>query len=226
MTELSNEILNVLNKYNIKPEEISIQLQIINEELINDLWQKIYISEDILYNFKDTVFYNFEHIALGGPAVGKTNLKYLGINYPKLMYCFNDTPYILKEDIDSLLQELKDIKSKWNTDIFIANLYSKSNLGWNGGDNPSEVIIFEKNKDSLAQYGYKYNSTYSSLYDSTGNKLKLDNDIILCSIRKINEYNTYNIFTNLLNNLYNTCLKAQKSNKGIYIDINNYNYNE
>ena len=73
------------------------------------------------------------------------------------------------------------------------------------------------------KYGF-YNNSYSNILDSTGNNMKYDDNIVLCSIQPVDMYREYNILTQTLDSLYNVLNDALQNNKGVYVDLNDYEY--
>lgn len=224
MSDLSEKILNVLLEEGINNEDISITLSNIQSEIETKLWEKINVSPLIFFKLKDTIFYNFEYCNYNDKPTGKTNLKDFGKNYPVLMFNFNESSYVLKDDVELLLKEIEDIRSKWNQNICIANVYTKTNFSWNVGDeNPSQLIIYDEETETPMTHGF-YNNTYSNIYNATGEKIKHEDEIVLCAIKKIGIYNEYNLLTQVLDSLYNSIKEAQINGKGLCIDLDNYDY--
>lgn len=223
MSDLSNEVLNVLFKNGIKDVDIPTELFKIQNEIETTLWEKINISPIIFYRLKDTIFYNFEYLDSTDKITGKSSLKSYGSNYPAFMFNFNDGSYIERDYIPLLLNEIKDVKSKWNENIYTADLYSKGDFDWEVGEkNPSTLIIYNKDNESPSKYGYQSNSNYSNILGNDGNLIK--DNVVLCSIYKMDMYREYNLLTETLINLYNIISLAEKNNKGIHLSFNEYNY--
>ena len=224
MSELSDKILNILLENNVKPENISQTLYGIHDEIENRLWEKINISPLAFYNLKDTIFYNFEYRYYNDNPTGKSNLKNYGKNYPLLMIGINGSTYINNDSIDLILNELTDIKTKWNENIFFTELYARTEFDWAIGDNnSSKLIIYNKETETPMTHGL-YSNNYSNIYDVQGNNIKSDDNVVLCSIRKIDLYREYNLLTQTLNNLYNIIKKASENKKGVYINFDDQNY--
>jgi len=224
MSELSNKILKLFEENEIPQNEISQTLLNIQNEIEFQLWEKITISPIVFYKLKDTVFYNFEYCFYNDNQTGKTDLKTYGKNYPVLMYYFNNSEHITKENVEKLKDELEDIRKKWNQNIFLANLYTKVDFDWKvGEDDPSKLIIYNKVGETPMTYGY-YNNTHSNIYDTNGQFIKYDENIVLCSIEKMDLYREYNLLTQTLDNLYNTIQRAFENGKGLSIDFDGYDY--
>lgn len=224
MSDLSDKIYNLLLKENINKEDMVITLENITDEINRKLWEKISVSPLIFFKLKDTVFYNFEYCYYNNEIKGKTTLKDFGKNYPIFMLNFNTSTYINNEDLNDLKKEIEDIKQKWNPNIYSANIYTKAEFEWNiGDDNPSPLIIYENQSETPMTYGY-YNNSYSSILDSNGNNIKLNDNIILCSIQPMDMYREYNSLTQMLDNLYNSINIALQFNKGLYVELDSYSY--
>lgn len=226
MSNLSNEVLEVLLKNDIKPEDINTELFKIQQEINEILWETINMSPTIFYKLKDTIFFNFEHLMYHDEVTGRFNLKHYGTKYPAFLLATSSN-YISAEYVSLIIQELEDIKSKWNNQIYAAHLHSKQEFDWIIGDeNPSTLIIYNKDNESPSKYGYYNNNdnNYSKIYNIEGDLIKKNNNVILCAINKIDIYREYNLLTQTIDRLYNSLIKAKNSNKGVYLDFDNYNY--
>ena len=224
MSNLSEEIYNILLNNNISKEDMVLTLENIKNEIDRKLWEKINVSPLIFFKLKDTVFYNFEYCNYNNEPKGKTTLRDFGRNYPIFMLNFNTSTYIDNEYLNDLKNEIEDIKQKWNPNIYTANIYTKSEFEWIvGEENPSTLIIYENKVETPMKYGY-YNNSYSNILDATGNNIKMNDNVVLCSIQQIDMYREYNSLTQMLDNLYNSINIALQYNKGLYIELDNYNY--
>lgn len=228
MSDITNKILNVLKEYGIAMENIPTELYKIQQEIDEILWERIVISPTVFYRLKDTIFFNFEHLDHHEEITGKTNLKYFGTKYPVFLMG-TGTCYINNEYIKLILEELNDIKSKWNGQLYSAHLYSKVNFDWIIGDeNPSQMIVYNKDKnESPSKYGYynnEFNNNYGQIYGADGNVIKKNQNTILCSIQKMDMYREYNLLTQTLDNLYNVIKLANEKNKGVFLDFENIDY--
>lgn len=226
MSDISNKILNILRENDISDEEIHDVLFRIQEEIDEMLWEKITISPTVFYKLRDTIFFNFEHLTYVNDVTGKSNLKYFGCKYPVLMLGISSNNYIKKEYIETLLSELNDIKSKWNDQIYVAELYSKHDFNWVIGDkNPTDVIFYNKDNETPATHGYYNNSSsYGNIVDANGLTIKRNQNVILCAINKLDLYREYNVLTQTLDNLYNSINNANINGKGIILDFENFDY--
>lgn len=227
MSNISDEVLKVLLDNGISYIDISNELYKIQNEIESKLWEKITISSIVFYTLKDTIFYNFEYLNYSDMLTGKTNLNSYGKNYPIFMLQFNNQTYIENKFIKELINELDDVKSKWNKNIYAANLYSKNEFDWKiGNENPSRLIIYDKSSESPTKYGYYNNNSgnYSNIYGIDGNLIKKEDETVLCSINKIDMYREYNLLTRSLDNVYYTIKQAEKNGKGILIDFENTDY--
>lgn len=228
MSDLSNKILKVLSEQGISDIDISTELFKVREEIEILLWEKITISPLICYMLKDTIFFNFEHLEYSNDITGRTDLRNYGQQYPVLMFGFNGDSYIEKEFISQLFDEIGKIKSKWNSNIYVANLSSTRDFDWNVGEkDPSTLIVYDKDTESPKKYGaYSNSGNYSNIYGTDGNPMKRNDETVLCAIRKIDMYREYNLLTETLNNLYNTIRNAIENQKGIHINFNGYDYEQ
>lgn len=227
MSELSNKVLDLLLENNVDIEDITNILYDIQNDINLKLWEKFTISPYIYLKLKDTIFYNFEYLYYNDNPTGKTDMKYYGKKYPILMYGVSKSSYVLKENLNDLLKEIEDIKSKWNNNIYVANLSSKIDFDWIGGDeNPTKMIIYDKEIETPMKYGYYsyMNNLYDKIYDAHGNFIKKNEEIVLCSIQKMDIYREYSILTHTLDNFYNVIKRAININKGILLDFKNYDY--
>lgn len=227
MEDLTNKILKLLREENVQDRDIRSKMSIITDDIEHILWEKITISFPLLCNLMDTVWYNLEHVVGGGKTKGLDNLRLLGSKYPTLMYTANNDMYVDTDKIQPLLIELEDISNKWSNDWTLVQLFTKSQEGWNGGnDNPSPVVIYDPSAgESPSRLGYKSNTTFG-LLDSKGNELApSQHETVLCSIEtKLGTYDKEPLMRSLLSKLIETCKKAIKNNKGIAFDYETYNY--
>lgn len=228
MENLSDKILNILLENNIPPEDIDQELNKILIDINTKLWKKINISKYLFFNFKDTVFYNFEHLKCNpSQPRGKTNMRYYGEKFPILMYQTGGSVYMKKDLLKDLINELKMVLSEWNENIYIANLSSTSDFLWIGGnENPSDLIIYNEEHENPKKYINGSSNAFhsTSIVDKDGNKLKQKNEYILCSIKKIDEFKEYNLLTNVLNTIYYAAISANENNKGLLFDFEDYDY--
>lgn len=228
MSDISNKILKILKEYGISMEDIPTELYKIQQEIDGILWEKLVISPTVFYKLKDTIFFNFEHSEHTDNLTGKTSLKYFGTKYPGFLMG-TGTCYINNEYSKLILEELEDIKSKWNNQIYIAHLHSKVDFDWIiGDDNPSTMIVYNKDNESPSKYGYYNNdlngNSYGKIYGIDGNVIKRNQNIVLCAIKKIDLYREYSLLTQALDNLHNTIRNAVRYNKGVFLDFENVDY--
>lgn len=217
MNQLSETILNTLLENNIKKEDVLETLSLIYGDLEVCLWEVVEIQQLSLYSLKDIIWYNLEHIPSGGEIKGLSNLRFLGTKYKNLIYAFNNSEILKLEDVYQLFNELENILSIWDKDWKIVSLYTKSLNGWNGGDNPSQVIIYTSN-ESPRKYGYDTN--YSNIFGKNGEPIKkLDHETVLCEVidGTIGEYANSQILYNLVIVLKEACRKAIKNQKDLRI---------
>lgn len=228
MEDLTGKILKLLEKEGIQRNEIRNTLSKTVEEIDNRLWVRLSVSLPLLYNLKDTIWYNIEHLSSGGKEKGMDNLRFMGTKYPNLMFDENDGVYISNSKLPALLLELEDISIKWSNDWTFVQLFTKSANGWNGGsDNPSPVVIYEPdNGETPAKYGYKYSQQQFAIYDTKGDTLVNEtHEMVLCSIEtKLGTYNREPMIRSQLIRLIDACKKGIRDDKGIMLDFENYNY--
>lgn len=228
MSDIANKILNIFKEHGIAMENIPTELYKIQQEIDELLWERIVISPTVFYKLKDTIFFNFEHLDHHDEVTGKTNLKYFGTKYPVLLMGTGNC-YINNEYVKLILEELNDIKSKWNSQIYSAHLHSKIDFDWIIGDNnPSLMIVYNKDKnESPSKYGYysnEFNNSYGQIYGADGNIIKKSQNTVLCAIKKIDMYREYNLLTQTLDNLYYVIKSASDNNKGVFLDFENIDY--
>lgn len=224
MSNITNKVLNLLTEEGISPINMRDSLLEVMRNIEFELWESIRISTPLLYNLKDTIWYNMEHLVSGGSQKGKCDLRYLGSKFPTLMFNTNDY-YIVKENVQPLLLELESIRQQWSSNLSFVQLYTKSNEGFNGGkEDPSPVIIYDPNIESPTKYGYT--STPSYIYDDNGDEIPF-REIVLCSIEmKLGTYDREPLMKQLLDLLIETCKKAIANNKGIAINSEEFLFNQ
>lgn len=228
LSEISNKILDLLLEEGIETEKISMELFKIQEDIENTLWEKVTMSFEIFNKLKDTIYINFEHYMNTDKITGRTDLRYYATKYPAFLLGTSEE-YVNNKYVSLIIKELEDVMSNWNDQIYTAQLYSKQDFNWIIGDeNPSSMIIYNKDTESPGKYGYYNNSPgkYGQIYGVDGNVLRSDknNNIILCSINKVDVYREYGLLTRTLEKLLFTFKKAESNNKGIHFDFNNYDY--
>lgn len=218
MKELSNKIYLLLKEDGFSDEKVLDELITIYKDIENNIWEVIDLNPMTLYSLKDIIWYNLEHLPSGGEEIGVSNLRYLSTKFPHIACFCNDNDYILVNDIPNLLNELEQIKSLWNINWKFVNLYTKSNIPWSYGENPSTIII-HNNSESPQKYGY--NTNYGSILDSKGNKIpKYGLETPLCSIHTtIGEYENGQILNFVLLDLISICKKALINKKNIKINF-------
>ena len=219
MNDLSKEVLEIFEKNNIPKNSILETLSIIYRDLQLELWETITISPSVFYNLKDLVWYNLEHVKSGGELKGVSNLRFLGTKFPNFIYCCNDSNLIEFKNISQLLDEVEDIIQSWDKNWKSVTLFTKGDIGWQGGVNPSPVIIYENNVESPTKYGY--NSRYNNIVDAQGNSIKkYDFNTVLCSLDvPIGEYANGQILYNMIFQLRETCKRAIRNERDIRIEF-------
>lgn len=226
--DITKKVLKLLEEEGVQPKEVVDVLNRVYLEIEHQLWEKINVNPVLLYNLKDTIWYNLEHVSSGGESKGLSDLRYLGSKYPTFTFIANEDIYVLKDQIDDLIKELEDISLKWSSDWTFVQLLTKSNEGWNGGnENPSPVIIYDPNVESPSKYGYRTNYTpQSAILNANGEKMTVQyQEQVLCPIEeKLGTYSKEPLIRQLLEKLLETCKKAKKDNKGVLFDFNQYDY--
>lgn len=218
MTNITKQIYDLLTKNNILKDDMLQVLYNTSQELELELWEKVTINPMMLDGLKDIVWYNLEHLPQGGESKGLSNLRFLNTVYPYFIFTANESPLIGLTYIKELYNEINDIISKWNANWRLAALYTKSSMGWQGGDEPSKLIIYDKD-ESPAKYGY--NQTYGSILGSNGKSIKkINEDIVLCSLdTEIGSYVNGTILYNTLVKLKESCRRAIQGEKDLMIEF-------
>jgi hypothetical protein len=223
MNELAKEVSLILEKNDIRKEDMLDALNSISKNLEISLWEIIKVSPQLFYNLKDIVFYNLEHIPGGGEISGISNLRFLGSKFPNFIHCFNDANVIASKDIPTLLEEINTIIREWNKNWIMATLYTKSNNGWQGGENPSPLIIYNSRTESPSKYWNANN--YGSILDANGNPMKkYDLDMALCGLdTPIGEYVNGQIFYNIILQFKKAAQDAIRHEKDLKIELETSN---
>jgi hypothetical protein len=219
MNDLSKAVLEILEKNNVSKQNILETLSLIYRDMELELWETITVSPPIFYGLKDLIWYNMEHLPSGGEARGISNLRFLGTKFPNFIYCCNDNNIIELANISGLLLEIETIIQTWNKDWWFATLFTKSSEGWQGGENPSKVIIYDSRTETPTKYGY--NTKYNNIFDVKGESIKkYDFDTVLCELDvPIGEFANGQILYNLLFQLRETCKRAIRNKRDIKIEF-------
>lgn len=227
MGNINDKILKLLREENIKQEEIVSTLIRASEDIHYQLWEKVNVSYELLCNFKDTVWYNLEHIPSGGESKGMSNLRFFGTKVPTLIYNANSSEYISPENVEPLLNELLLISQKWSNEWILVHLFTKNQETWIGGpENPSLIVIYSSN-ESPSKYGIKKQSFNSFILDSKGEVIqKEDKEVVSCLLEeKLGTYGKEPLMVQLLDKMINSCKKALENKKGLFFDFQTYDYN-
>lgn len=218
LTDITKKVYDVLKENGIAKNEILQTLYKISNELECELWEKIIISPMMLNSLKDIVWYNLEHVEQNGENIGISNLRHLGTLFPYFIYTANDSQLLSHEYVKELYNEINKIIAAWDSKWKLVTLFTKSSMGWHGGDNPSKVIIYDGKTESPAKYGY--NQTYGSILGSNGRQIKKnDEGIVLCALEtNIGEYVNGTILYNTLIQLREACKKAVVNSKDVLIE--------
>lgn len=194
-------------------------------DIENSLWEKIVISVPLLYTLKDIVWFNLEHLPNGGESRGRTNLKYFGEKYPNFIY--QNSIYVTPDSTEKLLKELEEIRRQWSNEWYHVSLEAKTDA-WNGGpENPSNVIVYDAQTEKPSKYGYNpYNTFGSGIFDKHGNQMaSSDIEVVLCKINgQLGSYQEEPLLRATLERLAESCRKAVRYNKGVFLDLESYSY--
>lgn len=194
------------------------------EDIENSLWERITISLPLLYSLKDIVWYNLEHLPNEGERKGRSTLKWMGSSFPH--FIFQDNLHVKKDKVELFLSDLEKIRGKWSNEFYYVSISSKTD-NWSGGsENPSAVIIYDQAQEKPSKYGYNpYNMYSSGITDKDGKILSSQMEIVLCSVEsKLGTYGKEPLIRSLLENMIECCKRAIKFEKGVYLDINSYDY--
>jgi hypothetical protein len=227
MEDLTSKVLNLLESEGIRKAEIRDTLIRIIEEADNRTWEITNTSLQLLHNLKDTIWYNLEHIPSGGEVKGKDDLRFFGTKYSQFMNTANHEPYVAPDDVESLLNELEEIQSKWSEDWSLVQLIVKSDEPLRiGPDSPSPVIIYDPQKESPTKYGYKAYKQNYGIVDSAGNFIESkEPETVLCAIEmKLGTYGRAALMRSQVTKLIEVAKRALNSKKGIAFDFDSYDY--
>lgn len=194
-------------------------------DLDRRLWEPATISLPLLYNLKDIVWYNIEHVPAGGNPRGTDTLRFLGTKYPVFMSIANDDAYVVPDRVERLLTELDDIARRWSGEWNYVQLITKSMDSWNPENgNSFRVIIYDSKTESPAQYGYDpYHKPM--VLDHRGDYVVPDErrNIVLCPIdAKVGIYGRGPLIKSQLYRLIESCRNALNGRKGIRLDFDAY----
>lgn len=229
MDDLTKKVLELLKEEGVEPKDIRFRLSRILEESDSHLWIKLSLSLPLLYNLKDTVWYNLEHLPNNGKEKGLDNLRLMGSKYPIFMFSANSDFYISNEILKDLLFELEDIRKNWSNEWKFVQLFTKSSNGWNGGENnPSPVIIYDPTiGEKPSKYGYTQNNkSQFKIFNIDGDYMIPESqETVLCSMEtKLGTYGREPMMRSQLERLIEACKKGIQNNKGIMLDVEKYDY--
>ena len=237
--------LETLNINNDDIEEIIIQMLedhgYTGIELLNKLssiyqtYQQQHIKnwqiEDInkFASLKDTIWFNFEHKIHFDDiekAYGIHTLQYLGTRFPALTHLFDDSSLIEFLYLPLLLEEIDQVIELWkaDSDIYLAEIYADEEIdNICGGDNPSEIIIFNKGEHP-SKYCKDCINRMTSIVDSNGNNqiLPKKNYVYCVLTGPLNQFEQTSIYFNLLVDLRNTIISAIQYHKSVQLVISDY----
>lgn len=225
MNTISKQIIEILSKNDIDEKDYLNSLSNIYEDIKFSLWKEITIAPNILSFIRSLCFYNFEH-KVNCPEHGNCNIQYYGSKYNVLMFEIQDG-YISKDKVKDFINELEDILKniKNDKDLKAANLYADFDFDWRIDDkNSTRMIVFDSNENPQ-KYGYHASGrNYTGIYGKDGKQIVIDQNIVLCSIEDIDKNRELPLVKSTITNLLSKSKEALDSNKGIFINMNNYNY--
>jgi hypothetical protein len=227
MDELVNKIIDLFKEKNIDKKQMPQYMVEIYDKINYMLWEKVNLAPILFYNLKDTVWYNLEHIPMGGEERGMSDLRFLGKKYPTFISACMEDLYVDEDNVPKLLEELLDISRKWSSDWVFVQLIAKSDEIWSSDEkNPTPIVIYEAGKEGPTKYGYKTGKNKSVILNSSGDNIHTSQlETVHCCIEsKLGTYGKEPLIRGLLNNLIVSCQKATKSKKGLYFDFENYDY--
>jgi hypothetical protein len=135
------------------------------------------------------------------------------------MYSFNSTQVVHNADLQSLKTELESIIDNWSSDLIIADIETNG-LSYNGGDNPTDVIIYS-GKEHPSKYDKSLLPHTSVFVDSHGDNIKTNSTVkVLCHTEgTVGEDLAGKILYNVLTEYYNSCKTAIEYGKDLLINF-------
>lgn len=120
---ISQKVYDLLLKNNIKEYEVSSVLKNVYNDIVNNSIIHIKIEEMYFNMLKDIVWYNLER------KENADDLKDFGSKYQSFMFCCDSTNIINASDVESIKNELVDIKKKLGDNkILLVQLTGKEEL--------------------------------------------------------------------------------------------------
>lgn len=230
MDEIAFKLLEIFKEKDIDKKNIPYIMSELSEKINFILWERVTLLPQTFYNLKDTIWYNLEHIVLGGEQKGMSDLRFMGKKYPNLISLCSDDLYLHEENVQPLLDELMTISKQWSNQWTFVQLITKSDDMWSSNEeNPTPIVIYEPNVESPSKYGYKTNTSNGNsnlILNTRGESIQSKKlDVVHCCLEtKLGTYGQEPLMRGLLDSLITTCNKAIKNKKGIYFDFENYNY--
>lgn len=225
MTELTEKVLDLLRENGFEKDKALEALTSIYSEVEYSIWENVRLSPGVFYGVKDIVWYNLEHLPNGGEEKGASNLRLLGTVLPNFIYSFNDADYINKTEVPAFLREVDFILSKWDKSWRLANLYTNLPIGWQGGTNPSKIIIHERTESPKKYMPGEQTSRTSRILGPTGDRLNIQKNNeyqVFCSLDdEIGEYGQGPIFYGVLMQLREAARKAIEYDKDLRLIFDN-----
>lgn len=194
LIDINKKIYDLLISNGIKEEEMLSVIKNCKSNFENTFKITFTISEKYFNMLRDTIWFNLER------NDNLQTLKDYGKKFPILMHLCDKENIIKNEDVISLINEMKHIKTIFEVnEIFVVNLTGTSELF---DDTESKVCLCDKRKIKKIA------------------KNKVDHNMITCFIfENIKSYHEQNIKINSLINGLMKCLN-DASKKDVYIDIN------
>lgn len=224
--EISKQIVEILSNNGIKEDKFLEEIAIIYEDIKFSLWKEIIIAPNIFNFIKSLCFYNFEH-KINSKDFGKTDIRYYGSKYNVLMYEINDG-YIRSDLVGNFIKELEDILKNIENDkeLKSVTLFSEKDFDWKiDGPNSTKMIVYDSNENPQ-KYGYHASGrNYTGIIGNDGKQIVIEEDIVLCAISDIDQNRELPLVKSTLNNLLSKSKEALDNKKGIYLNMNDYNYN-
>lgn len=224
--KISKQIVEILSNNDIKEDKFLEEIAIIYEDIKFSLWKEIVIAPNIFNFIKSLCFYNFEH-KINNKDFGKTDIRHYGSKYNILMYEINDG-YIRSDLVGNFIKELEDILKNIENDkeLKSVTLFSEKDFDWKiDGPNSTKMIVYDSNENPQ-KYGYHASGrNYTGIIGNDGKQIVIEEDIVLCAISDIDKNRELPLVKSILNNLLSKSKEALDNKKGIYLNMNDYNYN-
>lgn len=182
-------------------------------------------KKELFLTLKDTIWFNFEHkinYANLEQAKGLRTLKYYGTKFPGMTHIFDTDNYISNKYLQYILKELDEIIELWKIDklIYLANIYTDSNIEIKCGQNASKIIIYE-NDEKPVKYCTDCINQLTSILNVKGEKQIIPKKkYVYCVLQgPLDEYEQNKIYFHLLIDLQNNIKEAIRYNKDLELII-------